>query len=59
MFRHFKTKKIIKDGGLLDSNYYLLKYPDIRAADIDPLTHFVRFGWREKRNPSAECNSQL
>ena len=59
MFRHFKTKKIIKDSGLFDSNYYLLKYPDIRAADIDPLTHFVKFGWREKRNPSADFNTKV
>lgn len=26
----------------------------MRAADVDPLMHFVKFGWREGRNPSTE-----
>jgi hypothetical protein len=46
--------KIIKKSGLFDEEYYLRAYPDVRKADIDPLWHFVKFGWREGRNPSKD-----
>lgn len=44
---------IIAKSGLFDRNYYLLTYPDVRKADMNPLWHFVRMGWREGRNPSS------
>ena len=50
------TKNIIINSGLFDAKYYLLQNPDIRDAKIDPLTHFINHGWKEKRNPSAKFN---
>lgn len=49
---------LIKRSGLFDANYYLLQNPDVRQADIDPLWHFIRFGWKEGRgpNPNFSCN---
>lgn len=49
--------KIIKKSGLFDARYYVTTYPDVRQADIDPLWHFVKFGWKDGRNPSAEFNT--
>jgi glycosyltransferase involved in cell wall biosynthesis len=43
---------IILCSGLFDARYYLKDNRDCRLADIDPLIHFVRFGWKEGRNPS-------
>ena len=43
---------LIKRSGLFDAHYYLLTYKDVRRADINPLIHFVTFGWKEGRNPS-------
>ncbi len=43
---------LISHSGLFDSKYYLLTNPDIRHADIDPILHFIRNGWKEYRNPS-------
>jgi len=37
---------------LFDSNYYLAQNPDVKAAGLDPLTHFEQYGWREGRDPS-------
>ncbi len=34
-----------------DSAYHLQKYPDIQAAGIDPLVHFMRWGAAELRSP--------
>jgi glycosyltransferase involved in cell wall biosynthesis len=44
---------IIDQSGLFDTDYYLNKYPDIKRAGIDPLKHFIEYGWKEGRNPNA------
>ncbi|HNS36614.1 MAG TPA: glycoside hydrolase family 99-like domain-containing protein [Anaerolineaceae bacterium] len=49
---------VIKRSGLFDSGYYLQEYGDIRRADVDPLLHFVRCGWKEGRNPSKHFNTR-
>lgn len=49
---------IIKKSKLFDANYYLRNYPDVRKADIEPLKHFVKYGYLEGRNPSENfCTS--
>lgn len=35
-----------------DPAYYLQANPDVAKSGIDPLTHFLEFGWREGRDPS-------
>ena len=58
-FRSFKNfikirhheKRIIRKA--FDANFYLRRYPDIKQSKIDPLTHFMQYGWKEGRNPSA------
>jgi hypothetical protein len=35
-----------------DVSYYLATNPDVAAAGVDPFSHFLRYGWREGRNPS-------
>jgi hypothetical protein len=41
------------DSGLVDVHWYLACNPDVRAAGLDPATHFSRGGWRENRAPNA------
>ncbi|MGU3408291.1 hypothetical protein [Methylobacterium brachiatum] len=36
-----------------DPIYYLFWYPDVRAAMLDPLHHYLHHGWKEGRDPSA------
>jgi GT2 family glycosyltransferase/glycosyltransferase involved in cell wall biosynthesis len=43
---------IIKSSGLFDINYYLKSNPDVRLMDMDPILHYIKFGWKEERNPS-------
>ncbi|MEJ0020097.1 MAG: hypothetical protein WDN25_26830 [Acetobacteraceae bacterium] len=41
------------DGsGLFDAAWYLVQYPDVREAELEPLLHFYRYGWRERRKPN-------
>jgi len=49
---------LISKSGLFDKKYYLENYPDVRKADIDPIWHFIRWGWRERRNPSSAFNTE-
>lgn len=41
----------IKFSDLFDT-YYLKQYPDVRRADVDPIEHYVLYGWKEGRNPT-------
>jgi hypothetical protein len=35
-----------------DAEYYLHRNPDVRTAGMDPLEHYIRFGWKEGRDPT-------
>lgn len=42
----------IRLSGLFDGNWYLEKYPDVKALGIDPVVHYLWLGARLNRNPS-------
>ncbi|MCJ2136756.1 glycosyltransferase [Methylobacterium sp. J-026] len=37
---------------LVDADHYLAGNPDLRAAGVDPGSHYMSSGWREGRDPS-------
>jgi len=45
-------------SGLFDPAYYLNRYPDIRDAGINPLKHYLIFGWKEGRDPSGKFDTK-
>lgn len=51
--------KILKQSELFDEKYYLEKNIDVKEAGIDPVEHYCKYGWKEKRNPSALFNTEL
>ncbi|UTA49544.1 hypothetical protein L1F30_08400 [Simiduia sp. 21SJ11W-1] len=57
--RNGKIVKVIKDSGVFDSGWYLNCYPDVEHAGVDPVSHYVRFGASEGRNPSQNFDSHL
>ena len=52
MLKNWRDYWVIKRSGLFDPIYYLMNNSDVRRADVDPLMHFVKYGWKEGRNPS-------
>jgi len=50
---------IIYRSGYFDPAYYLHNYSDCRRADIDPLFHYIKSGWKEKRNPSDKFDTEF
>lgn len=55
----FKDYQFLKTSEHFDPNYYLLTYRDVRQADVNPLLHYVRFGWKECRDPSASFSTRF
>ena len=53
----FRTRrrqhKLIACSELFDRNWYLDRYPDVKAAGADPALHYLYHGAAEGRNPSA------
>lgn len=39
------------------TTFYLEQYPDVVADGIDPVMHYHRTGWRERRNPSRDFDT--
>src|SRR5207253_3258090 len=37
---------------LFDTEYYLATNPDVAASGINPLLHYLRYGWKEHRRPN-------
>ncbi|HEB9308150.1 TPA: hypothetical protein RZK30_000862 [Campylobacter coli] len=50
--RFERSYKIIKESGLFDVDYYFENYPDVKATGIDPVRHYLMYGWQEGRNPN-------
>lgn len=42
---------------LFDAPWYLAQYSDVAASGGDPLTHYLKWGAREGRNPNAVFNT--
>jgi glycosyltransferase involved in cell wall biosynthesis len=42
-----------------DIEHYARSYPDVVAAGIDPFEHFVTYGYREGRSPSANFDAKF
>ena len=43
--------------GFLDADWYQTRYPDVVAAELDPLLHFIRHGLAERRDPNRFFDS--
>ncbi|WP_297890542.1 hypothetical protein [Sulfurihydrogenibium sp.] len=53
-----KDYLVLSKSGLFDSEYYLDEYPDVKQANMDPLKHFVLYGWKEGKNPNEWFNTK-
>ena len=51
-WRRRRQMKQIAASGAFDAAWYLRRYPDVAAADMDPLRHFVESGCHEGRFPN-------
>lgn len=47
------------DATGFDREFYLRTNPDVAAAGVDPYQHFLRYGWREGRNPNVVFDTRF
>jgi glycosyltransferase involved in cell wall biosynthesis/SAM-dependent methyltransferase/uncharacterized coiled-coil protein SlyX len=48
----------IRLSPLFDQAFYARENPDVRAAGIEPATHYFLSGWREHRDPSERFSTR-
>ncbi len=65
VLRRLRTKrrwkldvKLIESSPLFDRAYYLDSNPDVVAAGVNPVVHYLNHGVAENRNPSAQFDNQ-
>ncbi|MCL2687121.1 MAG: glycosyltransferase [Methanobrevibacter sp.] len=52
LFRNIKGYNTIKNSNLFNSKYYNKKYPDVKKSKMNPIIHYMYYGYEEKKNPS-------
>ena len=55
-FKFIRDYNLIKKSDLFDKEYYLSNNEDVKKAKVDPIKHYLKFGWKEGRNPSEKFN---
>ena len=57
-FRSTRDRILVKNSGLFDAEWYLEQNKDVAEAKADPVSHYLKFGWREGRNPSPDFDTK-
>ena len=53
-FVYKKSYDNLKDSELFDEIYYIKKYPNIKNSGMEPLLHYIFFGYKEGKLPSEK-----
>nr|WP_158651854.1 hypothetical protein [Marinobacterium profundum] len=48
----------LSESDLFDSSWYLSQYFDVKKIGMDPVEHFIRYGWMMRRNPSIRFSTR-
>ncbi|WP_317963674.1 glycosyltransferase [Methylocaldum szegediense] len=57
--KQWRVYKVLRASPLFDEAWYLSQYPDVAAAGIDPVRHYIVHGANEGRNPSASFETRF
>ena len=50
--------EIVKASPLFDAKWYLEQNPDVKAKKIGAAKHYVKWGWKEGRNPGKDFDTK-
>jgi len=48
----------VAGSGMFDAAWYLERHPDVSAAGIDPIKHYLRTGAAEGRDPNPDFDTR-
>ncbi|MBB6252991.1 glycosyltransferase [Nitrospirillum iridis] len=49
---------LLSSSDLFSRDWYLLTYPDVATVGMDPIHHYLEYGWREGRQPGPDFDAQ-
>lgn len=49
--------QVISSSKLFDDNWYSKTYPDVPLTGIDPVSHYISYGWQLGRDPSPKFST--
>lgn len=53
-----KSYEIIKNSNCFDETYYYENYPDVKELKLDPINHYLKYGFSENCNPNKFFNTK-
>lgn len=56
-YKEKRQIEIVKKSPFFDAKWYLEENPDVKASKMDAAEHYVKFGWKEGRNPSLDFDT--
>ena len=58
LFKHHSEEyNIVAKSKYFNKRWYLKTYPDVKEMGMNPIKHYLNFGWKEGRNPSSIFNT--
>jgi glycosyltransferase involved in cell wall biosynthesis len=57
-YHKWRSTRTIARSGLFDRSWYLANNPDVAGSGLDPISHYVLYGAREGRDPSASFSTR-
>ena len=52
-YRLYIERRAILSSGAFDRSFYVDRNPDVIEAGVDPVLHFIQYGWHEQRDPAS------
>lgn len=49
--------QLVEASVLFDAKWYVERYPDVKAANINPAAHYCKYGWQMLRDPSSQFST--
>ncbi len=49
---------LIAKSKYFNKRWYLKTYPDVKKSGMDPIEHYLKYGWKDGRNPSKLFNGE-
>lgn len=56
--KYWKMYYVISKSGLFDSEYYLRNNLEVARSGVNPLRHYLKWGWQQGKNPNPYFDTE-
>jgi hypothetical protein len=57
-YRNLKAYPKIKSSKLFNEKYYIKNTPNLKNTPMNPIIHYLYYGYKENKNPSEKFNTK-